>query len=142
MARRTWNAAGRLRDVWEKMPRTDGKEGRGRAEDLAVATRRVDPAGKGIPREMLSAYNSGGRPLGPHHAGLISKTAGVTLADLGKPPSEETDAERLDRLERQVADLRARVVSATEILEALEILKPLTDAPASEQTPLPQPEAH
>lgn len=84
---------------------------------------------------MLSAYNSGGRPLGPRHANLICLATGCTLEDLGKPEEEGTVEERLARLEETVDELRRRFAAAAEIAETLELLRRLPEDPPAERTP-------
>lgn len=101
--RETWSAAGLIESLWQRLPRSDGKPGKGRRDDLAAAT--------GIAGSDLSAFNTGGRRINIKNAQKIADACGVTLTELGYQ-RQRTVNERLDALEERLSRLAEAVANA------------------------------
>jgi len=98
-----WNAKGLLKPLWSRLE--------GKRDELARMT--------GIGGGVLSAYNSGKRPLGIANARRIAAALGVTVEELGGPAEPGVELALADRLRALEAAQIAAEVERTRVAEHL-----------------------
>jgi len=113
VAKKGWSAKGLLQPLWKRYP--------GGRDALAPAV--------GTKPNVLSAINTGKRPLGHDLGGRLAAELGISVLELGAPEAEADAAGRtlLDRLE-ELAETVSEVLQnqeqglalLAEILEALD----------------------